>query len=178
MMHAMKRWSHEISLDNRHRRDEIGVKPQLVDLQTGADHEEHYRRDAEQRQRQIPNPVIEDSERAEPYSHRHVHRFGGMMQLVRCPQQVHPVREAMKEIVHRLVHKDSKDPGRDAVAWQRQQRCVLPDVDVQNKKREADEHHRELLQYANSQVGHRIALGISSSQKHAHHHFKQRKRKE
>ena len=136
--------------------DELGVDPVLVQQVDEADHREHHRWHTGDRHRDVERPAREAAGGGLAQRGAEVVVLGGVVDLVRGPEEVDLVAGAVRPVVAEVIEEQGEDPHPNAVRGQRRDAQVLEREHIDAEADDARERAPDLAQDAEVQARQRV----------------------
>ena len=110
VMHAVVRGRGEHAVEPAELADELGVDPELIEKIDQPDGDEHDRRDAGDRHRQIEDPAEQHAGARLPQRGREIEGLALVMDDMRRPEEADLVVDAMVPVIEEIVGDQRADP--------------------------------------------------------------------
>ena len=130
VMHPMVRGRGEHAIEPAELADEFGVNPELVEEIDEADRDEHDRRHAGDRHRQIEDPAKQHARARLPQRRREIEGFALVMDDMGGPEEADLMVDAVVPVIEEIVGDESADPDAPVARTKRNQSKIVIDKDI------------------------------------------------
>ncbi len=148
VMDAMVRGRGEHAIEPAELADKLGMNPELVQEVDQADRDEHDRRNAGDRHRQVKDPAEQDARTRLPQGRREIEGFALVMDDMGGPEDADLMVDAVVPVVEEVVGDQRPDPDSPVVRSKSKQRKVIVDKDVDSDAQDQHEDAGNLTQDA------------------------------
>ena len=143
--------------------DQLGMNPELVEEINQADRDEHERRHASDRHRQIENPPQQHARARLPQRRRQVEGFALVMNDMGGPEDAHLVVDAVVPVVEEIIGDERADPDAPVGSAEREEREVVIDEYIDANAQRQHEHAGNLAQDSGRHRADRIIEPIDAA---------------